>query len=132
VTVSKKNVSQRGLGSHRPHGTTAGLRICRKNYVFKCYAAVWQHVWNWVIRLHHFLSSVPTAIAVHLQEDGCINRYLYIQVLVYTDACIYRYLYIQVLVYTGTCIYNETCKRHQKLKIQILIKKRCILLVYIV
>jgi len=22
----KKNVSQRGLGSHRPHGTTAGLR----------------------------------------------------------------------------------------------------------
>jgi len=47
--------------------------------------------------LHDFLSSVPTAIAVHLQEDGCI----------------YRYMYIQVLVYTDTCIYNETCKRQK-------------------
>jgi hypothetical protein len=25
LTVSKNNVSQRGLGSHKPHGTTAGL-----------------------------------------------------------------------------------------------------------
>jgi hypothetical protein len=29
VTVLK-NASQRGLGSHRPHGTTAGLSIFRK------------------------------------------------------------------------------------------------------
>jgi hypothetical protein len=27
----KKNVSQRGLGSHRPHGTTAGLSPRVKN-----------------------------------------------------------------------------------------------------
>ena len=26
VSFKKKNVSQRGLGSHRPHGTTAGLK----------------------------------------------------------------------------------------------------------
>jgi len=28
IRDSLKNVSQRGLGSHRPHGTRAGLKKC--------------------------------------------------------------------------------------------------------
>ena len=34
VTVSEKNVSQRGLGSHRPHGTRAGLRTHKETLIY--------------------------------------------------------------------------------------------------
>jgi len=35
VIVSKRKVSQRGLGSHRPHGTRAGLNLNYWNCVFR-------------------------------------------------------------------------------------------------